>query len=84
MRISVMGDGFNGVYTARKFTDGWRFVKNDGTLLTTGIGVVKCNGKAVKIGTASPLARSTSEELLAAIKDARPRVKIEEVEDDNS
>jgi len=84
MRVSASGDGYNGVYTARKFTDGWRFVKNDGTLLTTGIGVVICNGRAEKIGTASPLARETPEELIEAIRTARPNVKIVEIKDDNS
>ena len=81
-----MGDGFNGVYTARRFTDGWRFVKNDGTLLTTGIGVATCSGRSEKIGIASPLARSTPEELIEAIMTARPRIKIVEIEeeDDNS
>lgn len=83
MRISAMGDGFNGVYTAMNFSSGWGFIKNDGTWLTTGIGVATCSGKRVTIGVASPTTRPTAEEMLAAIKDARPRIKIEEIEDDN-
>ena len=83
MKVSAMGDGFNGVYTARHFSDGWGFIKNDGTWLTTGIGIARCGDERVKIGVASPNTRSTPEEMIDAIKAARPHVKIVEVDDDN-
>ncbi len=83
MRVNVNGDGFNGVYTAQPCTDGWMFVKNDGTFLTTGIGVATCSGQTIKIGTASPLTRGTPEEMIAAVLAARPRVKITEVKEED-
>jgi len=83
MRISVNGDGFVGVYTARNTAKGWTFIKNDGTFLTTGWGTAVCSGKAAHCGIASPLTRSTPEQMIADVRAARPKVQITEMQDED-
>ena len=38
MRVKAEGGGYNATYTARKTTEGWCFMQQDGTFLTPGIG----------------------------------------------
>ena len=83
MRISVNGDGYVGVFTARRTNEGWMFIKNDGTVLTTGWGVAYCSGKAAYCGVASPVTRATPEQMIAAVLAARPKIKITEIQDED-
>jgi hypothetical protein len=83
MRISVNGDGFVGVYTARNTDKGWAFIKNDGTFLTTGWGAAHCSGKAAYCGVASPITRATPEQMIADVRAARPKIQITEMKDED-
>lgn len=60
-RVKAEGDGFNAVYTARRYDRGWAFVQQDGTFLTPGIG--------------KPSYYPTWLELWAAVR-SRPRVTL--------
>ncbi len=82
MRISVNGDGYVGVFTAQPTSKGWRFIKNDGTVLSTGWGVAYCSGKAEYCGVASPLTRDTPEQMIADVLAARPKIQITEMQDE--
>ncbi len=82
MKISVNGDGYVGVFTARHTDKGWMFVKNDGTVLSTGWGVAYCSGKAAHCGVASPLTRDAPWEMIEAVQAARPKIQITEILDE--
>ena len=83
MKISVNGDGYVGVFTARHTDKGWMFVKNDGTVLSTGWGVAYCGDKAAYCGVASPLTRDTPEKMIADVQAARPKIQITEIQDED-
>ena len=82
MRINVNGDGYVGVFTAQPTPEGWRFVKNDGSVLTTGWGVAYCSGKATHCGVASLTTRDTPEKMIADVLAARSKIQITEIEDE--
>lgn len=83
MKINVNGDGYVGVFTAHHSSKGWGFVKNDGTILSTGWGVAYCSGKTACCGVASPTTRPTPEQMIADVLAARPKIQITEIQDED-
>lgn len=83
MKINVNGDGYVGVFTACHTNKGWMFVKNDGTVLSTGWGVAYCSGQAERCGVASPLTRDAPWEMIADVQAARPKIQITEILDED-
>jgi len=83
MKLNVNGDGYVGVFTSRHTSKGCMFVKNDGTVLTTGWGVAYCSGKAAYCGVASPITRATPEQMIADVLAARPKIQITEIQNED-
>ncbi len=75
-KVKVEGDGYSGVFTARRINKGWQFTDQSNNVLSTGWGRAECSGKIETCGFPSPTYRETAAEMLTAVKKARPKIII--------